>query len=192
MELGKKVHEHKEVESFDKEKHHALAKKSLQTYNENVIVVLNNGAPVVMPFKDRVKGIVEGYLLGQVGGAAVAEMLYGVTNPSGKLTETFPERLEDTPSFLNFPGEGYKVEYREGIFVGYRHYDTKKIKPQFYFGHGLSYTEFSYDNICVDKQTMDDKEKVIVTVEITNRGTCTGKEVVQLYIHDTAKRSWMN
>lgn len=153
-------------------------------FNENIIVVLNNGAPVAMPFKDRVKGIVEGYLLGQAGGAAVAEMLYGVTNPSGKLAETFPERLEDTPSFLNFPGEGYQVEYREGIFVGYRHYDTKKIQPQFCFGHGLSYTEFSYDNICVDKQTMDDKEKVIVTVEITNKGMCMGKEVVQLYIHD--------
>lgn len=153
-------------------------------FNENIIVVLNNGAPVAMPFKDRVKGIVEGYLLGQAGGAAVAEMLYGVTNPSGKLAETFPERLEDTPSFLNFPGEGYQVEYREGIFVGYRHYDTKKIQPQFCFGHGLSYTEFSYDNICVDKHKMEDKEKVIVTVEITNRGMRRGKEVVQLYIHD--------
>lgn len=153
-------------------------------YNENIIVVLNNGAPVVMPFENKVKGIVEGYLLGQAGGAAVAEMLYGVTNPSGKLAETFPQRLEDTPSFLNFPGEGYKVEYREGIFVGYRHYDTKKIKPQFCFGYGLSYTDFSYDSIHVDKKKADDQEKITVTAEITNIGNRTGKEIVQLYVHD--------
>lgn len=84
-----------------------------------------------MPFEPQAKAIVEGYLLGQAGAEALAKVLYGKTNPSGKLAETFPQRLEDTPCFLNFPGEGYHVEYREGIFVGYRYYDTCKVKPLF-------------------------------------------------------------
>ncbi len=153
-------------------------------HNKNIIVVLSNGAPVVMPFEPQVKAIVEGYLLGQAGAEALAKVLYGKTNPSGKLAETFPQRLEDTPCFLNFPGEGYHVEYREGIFVGYRYYDTCKVKPLFCFGHGLSYTDFSYEEITVDRESMTDQEKATVRVKVKNTGAVAGKEVVELYIHD--------
>jgi len=156
----------------------------LKQYNPNLIVVLNNGAPVVMPFEDDVKAIVEGYLLGQAGSGAMASILYGEVNPSGKLAETFPMRLEDTPAYLNFPGEGYQVEYREGVFVGYRHYDSKKIRPQFAFGEGLSYTTFSYDNIETDQESILDTDQLRVKVRVTNTGKRAGKETVQLYVHD--------
>ena len=149
-------------------------------HNKNIIVVLSNGAPVVMPFEPQVKAIVEGYLLGQAGAEALAKVLYGKTNPSGKLAETFPQRLEDTPCFLNFPGEGYHVEYREGIFVGYRYYDTCKVKPLFCFGHGLSYTDFSYEEITVDRESMTDQEKATGRVKVKNTGAVAGKEVVEL------------
>lgn len=139
---------------------------------------------MVIPFEPQVKAIVEGYLLGQAGAEALAKVLYGKTNPSGKLAETFPQRLEDTPCFLNFPGEGYHVEYREGIFVGYRYYDTCKVKPLFCFGHGLSYTDFSYEEITVDRESMTDQEKATVRVKVKNTGAVAGKEVVELYIHD--------
>ena len=124
----------------------------LSQYNKNLIVVLNNGAPVAMPFEGKAQAIVEGYLLGQAGGGAMADILYGKVNPSGKLAETFPVRLEDTPSYLNFPGEGYEVEYREGIFVGYRYYEARRIKPLFCFGHGLSYSNFAYEAIQVSER----------------------------------------
>lgn len=156
----------------------------LKQYNPNLIVVLNNGAPVVMPFEDDVKAIVEGYLLGQAGSGAMASILYGEVNPSGKLAETFPMRLEDTPAYLNFPGEGYQVEYREGVFVGYRHYDSKKIRPQFAFGEGLSYTTFSYDSIETDQESILDTDQLHVKVRVTNSGKRAGKETVQLYVHD--------
>ena len=156
----------------------------LKQYNPNLIVVLNNGAPVVMPFEDDVKAIVEGYLLGQAGSGAMASILYGEVNPSGKLAETFPMRLEDTPAYLNFPGEGYQVEYREGVFVGYRHYDSKKIRPQFAFGEGLSYTTFSYGSIETDQESILDTDQLRVKVRVTNTGKRAGKETVQLYVHD--------
>lgn len=160
-----------------------LIEKIVQV-NPKVVVVLNNGAPVTMPFVNQVSAVVEAYLLGQAGGEAIAEVLYGITNPSGKLAETFPMALEDNPSFLNFPGEGYQVEYKEGVFVGYRYYDTCKRKPLFCFGHGMSYTNFKYENIRVDKTEFTDKDSVVVTAEITNTGEVEGKETVELYVHD--------
>ncbi len=156
----------------------------LSQYNKNLIVVLNNGAPVAMPFEGKAQAIVEGYLLGQAGGGAMADILYGKVNPSGKLAETFPVRLEDTPSYLNFPGEGYEVEYREGIFVGYRYYEARRIKPLFCFGHGLSYSNFAYEAIQVSEKKITDQDKLLVKVKVRNTSELFGKEVVQLYVQD--------
>lgn len=149
---------------------------------KNVIVVLHNGSPVEMPWISNVKGIVEAYLSGQAVGGAVADILYGKVNPSAKLPETFPIRMEDNPSHPYYGGEGNVVEYREGIFVGYRYYDTKKREVLFPFGHGLSYTEFSYSDLSIDKKTMKDTDTLQILVDITNSGDCAGKEIVQLYV----------
>ncbi|MFP4017116.1 MAG: beta-glucosidase [Halanaerobiales bacterium] len=151
---------------------------------ENIIVVLSNGSPIEMPWLDKVKGVLEGYLGGQASGGAVADILFGEVNPSGKLAETFPVKLSDNPSYLNFPGEGDKVEYREGIFVGYRYYDSKDIKPLFPFGYGLSYTEFEYSDLSVSKKGITDQEELTVTLKVKNTGKCKGKEIVQLYVRD--------
>ncbi|PNR95307.1 glycoside hydrolase family 3 C-terminal domain-containing protein [Petrotoga sp. 9PWA.NaAc.5.4] len=150
----------------------------------NTIVVLSNGSPVEMPWVDKVKGIIESYLGGQAGAGAVADILFGEVNPSGKLAETFPKKLSHNPSYLNFPGEGNKVEYREGVFVGYRYYDKKEIEPLFPFGYGLSYTTFEYTDITVDKKEITDKETIEVKVKVKNTGKVKGKEIVQLYVKD--------
>lgn len=150
----------------------------------NIIVVLSNGSPVEMPWLPKVKAVLEGYLGGQATGGAIAELLFGEANPCGKLAETFPKKLSDNPSFLNFPGEGDKVEYKEGIFVGYRYYDKKELEPLFPFGHGLSYTIFEYSDISLDKKDMLDTETVKVSVKVKNTGKLAGKEVVQLYVKD--------
>lgn len=150
----------------------------------NTIVVLHNGAPVEMPWADKVKGILEAYLGGQAVGVSEYDILFGKVNPSAKLPETFPKRLEDTPSYLFGFGEGDRVEYREGIFVGYRYYDKKKMDVLFPFGYGLSYTTFAYDNLCLDKKQMKDTETLTVSVDVTNTGKMAGKEVVQLYVGD--------
>ena len=150
----------------------------------NTVVVLHNGSPVEMPWADKVKGIVEAYLSGQAVGGAVCDILFGKVNPSAKLPETFPIKLEDNPSYLSYFGEGDMVEYREGIFVGYRYYDKKKMDVLFPFGFGLSYTTFAYSNLTVDKESMKDTDTMTVTVDVTNTGSTAGKEVVQLYIAD--------
>lgn len=150
----------------------------------NTVVVLHNGSPVEMPWADQVKGIVEAYLGGQAVGGAVCDILFGKVNPSGRLPETFPKKLEDNPSYLSYIGEGDMVEYREGIFVGYRYYDKKKMDVLFPFGYGLSYTAFDYSNLRVDKKKFKDTDTVTVTVDITNTGKMAGKEVVQLYVAD--------
>lgn len=150
----------------------------------NTVVVLHNGSPVEMPWVDKVKGIVETYLGGQAVGAAVYDILLGNVNPSARLPETFPLKLEDNPSYLSYFGEGDVVEYREGIFVGYRYYDKKKMDVLFPFGYGLSYTTFDYSNLTVDKESMKDTETLRVTVDVTNTGSRSGKEVVQLYVAD--------
>ena len=150
----------------------------------NTVVVLHNGSPVEMPWINDVKGILEAYLGGQAVGGAEYDILFGKVNPSAKLPETFPKQLEDNPSYLAGFGEGDHVEYREGIFVGYRYYDKKKMDVLFPFGYGLSYTTFAYSNLRLDKKTMKDTEELTVSVDVTNTGDRAGKEVVQLYVAD--------
>lgn len=148
----------------------------------NTIVVLHNGAPVEMPWISKVKGVVETYLGGQAVGSAAARVLYGKVNPSGRLPETFPLRLQDTPCYLTYGGEKDQVEYREGVFVGYRYYESKEMPVLFPFGYGLSYTEFAYSNLTVEKERIRESECIKVTVDVKNCGNYVGKEVVQLYI----------
>ena len=152
--------------------------------NPNTVVVLNCGAPVTMPWIDRVAAVVEAYYPGQEGGSAVASVLTGAANPSGKLPVTFPKQLADTAAYLNYPGKK-TVRYGEGIFVGYRYHDAKGIEPLFPFGHGLSYTSFEYSNLRLPS-AVEPGEQVMVTVAVKNAGDCAGREVVQLYVGDTA------
>ncbi|MEK5253308.1 glycoside hydrolase family 3 C-terminal domain-containing protein [Paenibacillus sp. FSL F4-0125] len=178
-----------ESEGYDRshlslpESHKALidAVAEVQT---NIVVVLSNGSPIEMPWIHKTKGILEGYLGGQAFGGAVADLLFGEVSPSGKLAETFPMKLSDNPSFLNFPGEGDTVEYKEGLFIGYRYYDKKEVEPLFPFGFGLSYTEFQYSNLTISKSSIKDNESVKVTATVKNTGTRAGKEIVQLYVSD--------
>lgn len=151
---------------------------------KNVIVVLHNGSPVEMPWVDKVSGIVEAYLSGEACGAAVVDILFGKVNPSAKLPETFPVKLEDNSSFLSYLGEKNEVAYTEGVFVGYRYYDKKKMDVLFPFGYGLSYTEFEYSNLKLDKDSMKDTDTLKVSVDVKNIGSVAGKEVVQLYVND--------
>ncbi|MFT4051125.1 MAG: glycoside hydrolase family 3 C-terminal domain-containing protein [Microbacterium sp.] len=146
--------------------------------NPNVVVVLSNGGVVALPFVDRVPAIVEAWLLGQAGGGGTADVLFGVVNPSGKLTETIPLRLADSPAFLDFPSDFAHVRYGEGIFVGYRWYDARGLEVAFPFGHGLSYTTFRYGDAVASVRADGDIE---VTVEVTNTGERAGREVVQVY-----------
>lgn len=150
----------------------------------NVVVVLHNGSPVEMPWISKVKGVLEAYLGGQAVGGAEYDILFGKVNPSAKLPETFPLQLSDNPSYLNFPGEKDKVEYKEGIFVGYRYYDKKKMDVLFPFGHGLSYTTFEYSDLKLSSEKVKDTEEVTVSVDITNTGSVAGREIVQLYVAD--------
>jgi beta-glucosidase len=148
----------------------------------NTVVVLHNGSVVAMPWIDGPKALLEVGLGGQAVGSAIVDVLSGKVNPSGKLAETFPVQLEDTPAYLNYPGEANKVYYGERFFVGYRYYDKKKVKPLFPFGYGLSYTTFEYTNLQVNKTVISAGETVDVTVTVRNSGTRAGKEVVQLYL----------
>lgn len=178
-----------ESEGFDRKhlqmpENHVQLIEAIAEVQSNIVVVLSNGAPIEMPWIGKVKGILEGYLGGQALGGAIADLLFGDANPSGKLAETFPKVLSDTPSYLNFPGEGDKVEYKEGVFVGYRYYDTKNIEPLFPFGFGLSYTNFEYSNLSINKKEIKDIETVSVSVNVKNIGSTAGKEIVQLYIKD--------
>ena len=148
----------------------------------NTIVVLHNGSPVEMPWVSKVKGILEAYLGGQAVGQAVVNILFGRANPCGRLPESFPLKLEHNPSYLSYRGEGDTVEYREGVFVGYRYYETKKMDVLFPFGYGLSYTTFEYSNLKTDKKEIKDTQEITVSVDVTNTGNMAGKEVVQLYV----------
>ncbi len=151
---------------------------------QNVVVVLQNGSPVEMPWVDQVKGILEAYLSGQAGGEAIVDLVMGAYNPGAKLAETFPRKLEDNPSYLTFPGEGDRTEYTESIFVGYRYYDKKGMDPLFAFGHGLSYTTYDYRNLTVNRTRIRDDESLIVRVQVKNTGDRPGQEIVQLYVRD--------
>jgi beta-glucosidase len=152
--------------------------------NPNTIVVLNAGSALEMPWVARVPAILQLWYAGQEQGNALADILFGDVNPSGKLPTTFPIRLEDNPAYINYPGENGKVRYGEGIFVGYRYYDKKDVAPLFPFGHGLSYTKFKYGNVRLSSKKISANEKLTVKVDITNAGKVAGKEIVQLYVHD--------
>jgi beta-glucosidase len=178
-----------ESEGYDREHlripdNHIELIDAIEQVNKNIVVVLSNGAPIEMPWLHKVKGLLEAYLGGQAVGGAIADVLFGEVNPCGKLAETFPKKLSDNPSFLYFPGEEDKVEYKEGIFVGYRYYDKKEIEPLFPFGYGLSYTTFEYSNLTVSKKELKDTETVTVSVRIKNTGSVAGKEIIQLYVRD--------
>jgi beta-glucosidase len=155
--------------------------RAVAAANPNTILVLINGTPIAMPWIAEVPSILEAYYPGQEGGDAIARILFGEVNPSGKLPETFPRRVEDNPTYGNFPGHPETVSYEEGIYVGYRHYEKHHIEPLFPFGYGLSYTEFTYGNLYAE-QTGEGRVKV--TAEIQNTGQVPGKEVVQLYVRD--------
>jgi beta-glucosidase len=149
--------------------------------NPRTVVVLSNGGVVSLePWHDAAAAILEGWLLGQAGGGALAEVVFGAVNPSGRLAESIPFRLQDTPSFLNFPGDADTVRYGEGVFVGYRYYETAEVAVRYPFGHGLSYTSFDYSELTVSA----DGTRAAVTV--TNVGEAAGKDVVQLYVSPPA------
>jgi len=156
----------------------------------NVVVVLHSGSPIAMPWLDKVAGVLQMYLAGQASGGAAVNLLFGDATPCGKLAETFPLHLEDNPSYLNFPGNREKVCYQEGVFIGYRYYDKKKMDVLFPFGYGLSYTDFTYSNMKVtvngknaaDVDMIKETDEIVVSADITNTGNCDGAEIVQLYI----------
>ncbi len=150
--------------------------------NPNTVVVLNAGSPVEMPWVDQVAGLMIVYYPGQEGGNAITNVLFGDTNPSGKLTITLPKKLEDNPAYINYPG-AQEIHYGEGIFVGYRYYDFKGIEPLFPFGHGLSYTSFEYNDLQVP-ETVSKGQPVTMQVTVKNTGERAGKEVVQVYVRD--------
>lgn len=151
------------------------------------VVVLNNGAPVTMSaWIEAVPAVLEGWMMGQAGAGALADILLGKVNPCGKLAETFPYRLSDTPAHINWPGGAGKVHYGEGLFIGYRYCDAKELPPLFPFGHGLSYTTFAYRNARASAPTFRDVDGLTVMVDITNTGQMAGKEIVQVYVHDRA------
>lgn len=152
--------------------------KKICKINKNVIVVLSNGSPILMPWINDVKAIITGYLGGEAGANAMVNCLFGNVNPSGKLTETYPKKLEDTPCYKNFPGTEVSVEYKESIYVGYRYYDKNNIDVLFPFGYGLSYTDFAYSQILVK----DNKEEIEISFNIKNIGKVKGKEIAQIYI----------
>ena len=150
--------------------------------NPNTVVVLHNGSPVEMPWIGKVKAVLEAYLGGQSVGEATVRVLFGDVNPSGHLPETFPLKLEDNPSYLFYGGEPAGTDYREGIFVGYRYYDKKKMDVLFPFGYGLSYTTFAYSDLKLSADAIRDTDTVDVTVTVTNTGNRAGKAVVQVYV----------
>ena len=159
--------------------------KAVAAVQAQTVVILNNGSAVAMrEWIDGVPAVLEAWLMGQAGGGAIADVLFGRVNPGGKLAETFPLKLSDTPSYVNFPGEAGQVRYGEGIFVGYRYYDEKGVPVLFPFGHGLSYTSFAYSNLTVSAETFSEVDGLTVSVDVTNTGDVAGKEIVQVYVHD--------
>jgi beta-glucosidase len=179
-----------ESEGFDRSsiglpKQHLALLKKIHKVNPNIVVILNNGAAVdlreVQPYS---KAIVEAWLLGSASGEPVADVLFGDVNPSGKLSETFPLRLEHTPAYGNFPGNKEEIVYTEGLFTGYRHYDTRKLAVMYPFGYGLSYTTFKLSNPTLSSTSIKKDQPVTITLFLQNTGKVTGSQVVQLYVKD--------
>ncbi|WP_224367908.1 glycoside hydrolase family 3 C-terminal domain-containing protein [Hyalangium versicolor] len=150
----------------------------------NTVVVLMNGSSIAMPWVGRVKALLEGWLTGQAGGGAIADILTGKVNPSAKLAETFPMRLEDTPTATEFPGLNQQAQYGEGVFIGYRYYDKKNLTPLFPFGFGLSYTTFAYSELTLSAPSIQDTGTLTVQLKVRNTGKVAGKEIVQLYVRE--------
>ncbi|MDO4847766.1 MAG: glycoside hydrolase family 3 C-terminal domain-containing protein [Clostridiaceae bacterium] len=163
--------------------HNRLVEEVLKV-NKNVIVVLSGGAAVDMPWADDVKAILNGFLTGQASGSAACDVLFGDVNPSGKLSETYPYALEDNSSYKYFPGTSVSVEYREGVYVGYRYYDSAKKDVRFPFGFGLSYTTFEYSDLKLSADSIKDSDTLTVSFKIKNTGTVDGAEAAQLYVSD--------
>ena len=149
---------------------------------KKTVLVLHNGSPIEMPWIDKVDAVLEAYLAGEAAGEAEHDILYGLVNPSGRLAETFPLRLEDNPTYLTYGHDMDDVQYSEGIFVGYRYYDRKKMDVLYPFGYGLSYTTFDYSNLKLDRKSMKDTDTLGVSLHVANTGKMKGKEVVQIYI----------
>jgi beta-glucosidase len=181
---------YKESEGYDRadldltEQQVALI-KAVTAAQPKSVVVLNNGSTITMgDWLDSAAAVLEAWMMGQAGGGAIADVLFGKVNPSGKLSETFPLRLVDTPAYINYPGDAGMVRYGEGIFIGYRYYDYKQVPVQFPFGYGLSYTTYAYANLQASAESFLDTEGITVSVDVTNTGAMAGKEVVQLYVRD--------
>ncbi len=155
--------------------------EEIAAVNPNVVVVLYTGSPVTMPWINRVRAVLLAYLPGQEGGGVIPSLIYGDAVPCGKLAETFPLSLEDTPCNRYFATRRF-VEYRESVFVGYRYYDTSKTKVLFPFGHGLSYSRFEYENLVIGSQKVTDTDTLKVSVDVTNTGAFDAAEIVQLYV----------
>lgn len=176
-----------ESEGFDRdsmrmpENHNRLI-EAVSEVNPNVVVILMGGAPMETPWIDKVKAVLLMYLGGQAVGGACADILTGKVNPGGKLAESWPLKLEDNPSYNYFPGYPLTVEYREGIFVGYRYYDTAQKPVRFPFGFGLSYTSFEYSDLKLNKRDLAESEELIASCTLKNTGQVEGSEVVQLYL----------
>lgn len=176
-----------ESEGFDRQhiympQSHNRLIEEVSKVQPNTVVILHNGSVVAMPWIDGTKAILEVGLGGQAIGGAIVDVLSGKINPSGKLAETSPVKLEDTPAYLNYPGEAGEVRYGEGLFVGYRYYDKKKVAPLFPFGYGLSYTTFEYSDLKTTKAQIEVGEETQVEVTVKNSGTRAGKEIIQLYL----------
>jgi len=174
-----------EAEGVDR-KHMRLAENQLRLIDEitsihdHVIVILAGGAPVELPFEHKVKGILHGYLPGQGGGKAIADVLTGICNPSGKLAESYPMIYEDVISSFYYPGQGKTAQHRESIFIGYRHYDRVDKPVRYPFGHGLSYTTFEYSDLFVEHSK--------VFVKVKNTGQRKGEEIVQIYVEPKTRK----
>lgn len=177
-----------ESEGFDRQtmkmpESHTMLIEAVAKANPNIVVVLQNGSPVEMPWVDSVKAVLESYLGGEAGGSAAVKLLLGEVSPSGKLAESFPVYLKDNPSYLNFPGSREYVEYREGTFIGYRYYNSAEKAVRFPFGFGLSYTSFEISGMSLGaKEFKKGDSDIKVTCTIKNTGSMKGKEVVQVYV----------
>jgi hypothetical protein len=179
------MYEEDQSEGFDRQHldlppaHRALIDAIAAVAKKTVVVLSNGGVVTLEPWHDKVDAIVEGWALGQAVGGALADVLTGAVNPSGRLAESIPLRLEDTPSYLTFPGENEVVRYGEGLFVGYRYYATAKQPVRYPFGHGLSYTTFGYESVDVEAVGA---AAAVARVTLRNTGPVAGAEVVQLYV----------
>jgi beta-glucosidase len=168
--------------------HNALVDAVLEAQPRTVVILIN-GSAVALPWVEQAPAVLEGWLGGQAEGEALADVLLGRVNPSGNLAETFPWWLEDTPAFLNFPDDGTgRVPFGEGLFMGYRWYEARRIEPLFPFGHGLSYTSFAYSDLAVERAAAPDGPAITVSLKVKNTGARAGSEVVQLYVREQRPR----